>query len=136
MNENEKSKAHTAQTVLAEVASVLEGASGDVRSKLVSLLTDRVVTTRVELLDKALVKRKDLAKEVEKIRPKKVFNADGSEAPGTFTNEEFQSLKKAKDKLGHFDSALEQAFAGDAKGFEKLTQAMGNNPNSAPAPAE
>lgn len=112
----------TYQTVSAEVADFLGKSQGAVREALIQTLTNREVSRRVELLDKALVKRKELQKEIEKIRPKKVYNADGSEAVGTFTSEEFQSLKKAKEKFAKYEAALEKAFAGEASGFEHLSK--------------
>lgn len=112
----------THQTVSAEVADFLGKSQGAVREALVKSLTNREVARRVEALDKALVKRKELQKEIEKIRPKKVFNPDGTEAAGTFTSEEFQSLKKAKEKLAKFEGQLEKAFGGDASAFDNLSK--------------
>ena len=112
----------TYQTVSAEVAEFLGKSQGTVRDALVKTLTDREVSRRVEALDKALLKRRELQKEVEKIRPKKVYNADGTEAAGTFSQEEFSNLKKAKEKLAKFEAALEKAFAGDANAFDHLSK--------------
>ena len=112
----------THQSVSAEVADFLGKSQGTVRDALIQTLTSREISRRVELLDKALVKRKEMQKEIDKIKPKKVFNADGSEAAGTFTQEEFNSLKKAKEKLVKFEKALESAFQGEASGFDALSK--------------
>lgn len=141
MSQNEESKVSTSQGVLAEVADALKGSTGAVRSRLVSALTERELVKRVDLLDKAIVKRAQLQNEVNAIRPpgKKNFalGADGNmvEIQAVYTPEEVKKhkedtkayqkkLKEATDKLAKFDSALEAAFGAGPNGSEKLDEAF------------
>lgn len=127
MSQNEESKASTSQGVYAEVADALKSSPALVRSKLVVALTERELNKRVEMLDKALVKGKELEKEVLKIRPEDSYDAQGNKVPGNFTKAQFETLKKAKEKSDKFNAALEKAFAGD---FEKLSGLMSGKESS------
>lgn len=118
MSQNEESKASTTSSVLAEVASVLGTSSPDVRKRLVSVLTERELSKRVDLLDKGLAKVREFKREVDKIRPPVSFTADGTKVEGTFSKADFENLKKSKDKLAKLEAALEKAFAGQE--FDKL----------------
>jgi hypothetical protein len=108
----------TSVTVLAEVVDALKASAPDVRKRLVTALTERELVKRVDLLDKGLAKLKELKKEADKIRPKKMFDADGKELPGTFTGDEVKNLKKAKENVTKLENVLEKAFAGQE--FDKL----------------
>ena len=110
----------TGSSVLAEVADVLKGSSQGVRTRLVGALVERELSKRVDTLDKALVKRRELVKDLEKIRAEDTFDAEGTKVPGTFTKAQNEQRKKAKERLTKFDAALERAFAGE--GFDKLSQ--------------
>jgi len=139
MSQNEESKKSTGMAVIAEVADALASSAPTVRSRLVSALTERELSRRVDLLDKALVKRDQLQKEVYMVKKpgkpnNKVLHADGSvtETPATYTPEEYKkheedtkkynkALKEAQEKLGKFDALLESAFTEPSdKVFEKL----------------
>lgn len=140
MSQNEESKGSTGQAVLAEVAGALTASASDVRTRLVRALTERELARRVDVLDKALVKRDQLQKEVYKMKlpskpAVKILNADGSftEQPATYTAEEAKKhteeikayqkvLKEANEKLEKFDALMEEAFtAPTQKTFDKLT---------------
>lgn len=139
MSQNEDSKKSTGMAVIAEVADALATSAPTVRSRLVQVLTERELTKRVDLLDKALVKRDQLQKEIYMVKKpgkpnNKVIAADGSvtETPATYTPEEYKkleedtkkynkALKEAQDKLAKFDSLLENAFTEPSdKVFGKL----------------
>ena len=118
MSQNENSKTNAAQSVLVEVADALKASATTVRSRLVASLTEREVAKRVDMLDKALVKLREFKKDVDKVRPTDLFDADGNKVPGHFTKQQHEELKKAKEKLARLESAVEKAFAGE--GFDKL----------------
>ena len=122
MSQNESQKESTGNNVLAEVADVLKGSSGEVRKRLVNALTERELVKRVDILDKALLKRKDFVKEVDKIRPEKQYDLEGNEMPGNFTKAQHDQRKQAKEKLTKFDKLLENAFNG--QDFDKLSQML------------
>lgn len=119
MSQNEESKVSTHQAVLAEVADALKGSSEAVKGRLKAALVEREVVKRVDLLDKGLAKLRDLKGEVNKIRPPVSFQADGTKVEGTFSKADFESLKKAREKVTKLEAALEKAFAGQE--FDKLT---------------
>ena len=137
----ESNQTSTGAGVLAEVASALQGSTGEVRGRLVKALTERELVKRVDLLDKALVKRGQLQNELNAIRPpgKKNFALDANgnmvEVQAIYTPEEVKKhkeemkqhakkLKEATDKLANFDKALEAAFGAGPDGTEKLTEAF------------
>jgi hypothetical protein len=137
----ESNQTSTATGVLAEVATALAGAAGETRSRLVKALTERELVKRVDLLDKALVKRGQLQNELNAIRPpgKKAFvlQADGKmvEAQAVYTAEEKKKfdeemkqynkkLKEATEKLAKFEKVLESALVGDPNDAEGLTKAF------------
>jgi len=138
---NDSNQTSTGAGVLAEVATALQGSTGEVRGRLVKALTERELVKRVDLLDKALVKRAQLQNELNAIRPpsKKVFKlgADGKmqEVEAFYTQEEVKKhteetkqyakkLKEATEKLAKFDKALEAAFGAGPDGTEKLAEAF------------
>jgi hypothetical protein len=131
MSQNEELKApSTHQTVLAEVADALKGSNEAVKGRLKSALVEREVLKRVDLLDRGLAKLRDLKSEVNKIRPPVTFTADGGKVEGTFSKADFETLKKAKEKVSKLEAALEKAFQGQE--FDKLTNLVAGKE----APAE
>lgn len=118
MSQNENTKPSAAQGVLVEVADALRNSSQTVRSRLVTALTERELVKRVDLLDKGLAKLKEVKKEVDKIRPADMFDAEGNKVPGHFTKQQHEELKKAKEKFAKLEKAVEKAFAGEE--FDKL----------------
>lgn len=115
-------KINTAQTVIVEVANALQTSGSDVKGKLVSLLVDREITRRVGILDKALVKHKQLISETKKVANvpmTKTFTiVDGSPVesltPTPMTEAEMKAFtkanKEAKEKLEKFEKTLDSAF--------------------------
>lgn len=105
--------------VLVEVAESLKQSSPVVKDRLVSVLVERELVKRVDLLDKGLVKLRELKRDLDKIRPVDKFTADGQKVPGDFTKQEFETLKKAREKFTKLESALQKAFEGQE--FDKLS---------------
>ena len=140
-NSDTTSQPSTGANVLAEVADALKASSTEVRTRLVKALTERELVKRVDLLDKALVKRAQLQNEVNGIRPpgKKAFAlVDGQmkEVQAVYTAEEKKKhedemkqynkkLKEANEKLSKFDKLLETAFSGSADELEKAFAKLG-----------
>lgn len=118
MSQNEESKASIHQTVLAEVADALKGSNETVRARLKSALVEREVLKRVDLLDKGLLKLREAKNDLNKIRPPVSFQADGTKVEGTFSKADFESLKKAREKVAKLEAALEKALVGQE--FDKL----------------
>src|SRR5512144_704974 len=99
MSQSEESKKSTGMDVIAEVADALATSAPTVRAKLVEARVSRELSRRVDLLDKALVKRDQLFVDVKKLRPKMmcVLNEDGSstQVPQPVTPDEAKKFKKA-----------------------------------------
>lgn len=141
MSQNESSNPTTTGTsVLAEVATALQASTGEVRSRLVKALTERELVKRVDLLDKALVRRAQLQGELNNLRfpMKKHFKmVEGKmqEVEALYSQEEVKKfeeerkqfdkkVKDAQEKLAKFDKTLEAAFVGDPNDSEGLTKAF------------
>ena len=118
MSQSENTKQNVATSVLVEVADALKASPAVVRQRLVSSLLERELVKRVDMLDKGLSKMKELKKEVDKIRPADMFDTAGNKVPGNLTKQQYEELKKAKEKLNKLENALEKAFEGE--GFDKL----------------
>ena len=117
--------------VLNEVAERLKNSGPVVRESLINLMTNREVTRRMELLDKACAKHRELIKEANKARrpEKKGFKlVDGKmqEAETVFTKEEAdaysKAVKEAEEKLTKLEVAMAKAL--DDNSWEKLTETV------------
>lgn len=126
------------ETVLEEVVNALGSSGDEVRNRLVSTLVEREVVKRVDLLDKALVRRAQLTVEVKKIRaPKRYKLEEGKmvEVDAILTKEEAETytktLREASEKLENFDKALEIAITKPTKeAYEKLAKLLGGENKS------
>lgn len=141
MSQNNDTKQSTGATVLAEVAAALGASAGDVRTRLVKALTERELVKRVDLLDKALVKRAQLANELRAIQPpgkkafalvdgkmvevQAVYSPDEKKKHDEDTKQYNKKLKEANEKLAKFDSLLETAFSGAPEELEKAFAKLG-----------
>lgn len=110
-----------ASSLLAEVADRVKGSAPQVRAQLLDNMVSRELAKRVDTLDKALQKRTELARDLNKVnRPdQETFNADGSTATQSYTKARLEEIKKAKEALSKLDNAIEKAFTGD---FQKLNE--------------
>ncbi len=127
-----KATSSTTTSVLAEVADALKASPDAVKSRVRDLLVEREVSKRVELLDKGLAKLREFKNEVNKVRPPVSYTADGTKVEGNFSKADFETLKKAKEKLAKLEGDLEKAFAGQE--FDKLAGLVGGK--EAPAETE
>lgn len=93
---------------------------------------EREITKRVELLDKGLGKLRELKGEINKIRPPVSYTLDGTKVEGNLSKQDFESLKKLRERLAKLEGALEKAFAGQE--FDKLAGLVGGK--EAPAETE
>lgn len=109
----------TTSSVLAEVANALEGSPEQIKSRVRDLLVEREVSKRVDLLDKGLAKLRELKREVEKVRVPVSYTLDGQKVEGTLSKQDFEALKKAKEKVAKLEAAMEKAWQG--KEFDKLS---------------
>ena len=120
MSQNSDTKESMHSTVVAEVASRLGSATDLVKGRLVDALVERELVKRVDLLDKGMAKLRELQREVNKVRPKKIFDAETLKEVqvATLSAEEAKVLRAAREKVTKLETALEKAFAGQE--FDKL----------------
>jgi len=109
--------------VLEAVRVKLEGAPEEVKSKLVDLLVTREINYRVDLLDQALAKLKDLKKELMKVHPdQEHYTSDGVKSL-TYSKAKFEEKKKLEDKIEKLDTAIENAMS-SPNSFTKLAETL------------
>lgn len=106
---------------LAEVQERIKSSPEVVKAKLIARLADREIDSRVELMDKALVKLDDLRKEVYKAKADQVtFNEDGTKTAETYSKAALDARNKAKEELDKWEQMIEKALVeGD---FSKLKE--------------
>jgi hypothetical protein len=109
--------------VLGEVSDLLKNSSEKVKERLVSTLVEREIASRVDLLDKALVKLKEAKKELDKIKPDiETFDEQGNKQAGQFSKAKWEEKKKATENKEKLEKAVEAALSGES--FDKLRDLM------------
>jgi len=96
--------------------------SGVIRKRVVEALVEEEVTTRADLLTKALAKRKAQQKELDKIKPDHcTFNEDGSPAQQHWSKAKLGERAKAAKALNKIDKAINAAVNNaDYEGVKKI----------------
>lgn len=108
--------------VKAEVAGKEE--TGSIRKRVVEVLVEEEVSTRADLLTKALSKRKAQAMELNKIRPDQcTFNEDGSPAQQKWSKAKLGERDKVQKVLSKIDKVINAAVLNaDYEGLKKIAQ--------------
>lgn len=113
----------TTVDLLSQVSDAVKDSSELVRKRLVDALVDRELTSRVDLLDKALTKLKDAKKEVDKLRPDvETFDETGAKVTSHYSKAKLEERKKAVEAKEKLEKAVEQALSGES--FDKLKELM------------
>lgn len=109
-----------AVAVLSEISDRVKQSGGQVRQLLVDNLVSKEVNERVDLLNKGLTKRIEADREVKKASKPDVeaFDASGKSVSCSFSKQQVEALKKAREQLGKLDNALDKALADND--FSKL----------------
>jgi hypothetical protein len=103
---------------LAEVADKIKNSAPEVQEKLISLLTEREITLRVNLLDKAFGELKTLQTDMYKLKAdQESFNEAGEVIARTFSKARLDERKKLQEKLEKLENSIGKALEGD---FSKL----------------
>lgn len=123
MSQNSEVKDSTTNNVLVAVADALNGSPNELQQRVKTLLVERELSKRVELLDKGMAKLRELKRELDKIRPPVSYTLDGTKVEGNFSKTEFESLKLAREKVSKLEAVLEKAWAGQE--FDKLAGLVG-----------
>jgi hypothetical protein len=106
--------------LLQDIASMLEDA--DVRGRLLDVLVEREIQSRIELLDGALKKRAEQLIELRKAEKGDQVQYDeyGAEVGRTFSKDKFEALKKTREGLAKTEKAIEDGLGGDFKKLKEL----------------
>lgn len=114
-----------AVTVLKDVADKIDASGPIVRERVVSLLVEREVATRTDVLDKALVKRTEIERELRKIKPDiEAFDVEGKVVRQDYSKARFEELKKKREELERIEKALDKALVDND--FSKLKEVVGS----------
>lgn len=85
--------------------------AGTIRSRVVDQLVEEEIGRRADLLAKVFAVREQTARDLDKLRPDQVFyNDKGEKVNETFSKAKFEERKKATEKLGKIDKALDKAI--------------------------
>lgn len=101
-----------ATAILADVAATIQSSSHEkVTGNLKTLLVDRELQARVELADKALTKKSEAKKELDKLVADNV-QVDGESGKETknFTQARWKERQKALDTFNKLEAALDAAL--------------------------
>jgi cell pole-organizing protein PopZ len=107
-------KQHKAIEVLADIAERVRNSNEAVTTAYVDKCVHLAVTERVELLDKAMVKRDGLVRELRKNEKPDVetYNADGSIATASYSKDRLSTNHKTKADLEKLETAIDEALGG------------------------
>lgn len=106
-----------------KVTETLISSNSKVTDRVVDLLVEQELASRVLILQKALKKRPELSGKVKSSEKGDIetYNLDGSVAASTFSKPKLEEHKKAKKDLAEFDAALNLALEkADWKSLKKI----------------
>lgn len=105
-----------ATAILADVAATIQSTShAKVTGDLKTLLVDRELQARVELADKALSKKMEAKKELDKLTADNVqVDGETGKETKTFTKARWQERQKALDNFNKLEAALDAALEDNA----------------------
>jgi hypothetical protein len=109
-----------ATELLSEVADTIKNSTTAVRSRLKDALVEREVASRVDILDKALLKIREVRKEVQKMKPDQVSFDAGGQKIETWSKAAHEAKVKADESLGKLEGAFTAAMLGE--NFDKLRE--------------
>jgi hypothetical protein len=117
MSENEnqgqpESKESVASGLLATVAERVKGSNPEVQQRYIDTLVEKEVSSRVDLLDKAMQKRFQCLTELNKVNRADIeaFDSEGKLAHGHFSKERLKAIKDAKENLAKIEGQIEKAL--------------------------
>jgi len=112
-------KPHTTQ-VLAAVADKIRTSGEAVRDRVVNSMVEKKLAQRAELVEKALIKLKDVGNELKKLGPDQEHYVEGNDKPvRTYSKQRKDDKKKAEENKAKLERALETVLSGkDEKGAD------------------
>lgn len=104
--------------LLSEVAETIKNSSSAIRSRLKDTLVEREVSSRVDLLDRGLLKLREARAEIKKMKPDQVSFDGGGQKTETWSKDAHEKKVKAEEQVEKLEKAIELALSGDS--FDKL----------------
>jgi chaperonin cofactor prefoldin len=113
----------TSTDILELVKTKVNASSEAVKTKLVDRLVNLEVSARIDMVEQALNKVKELKTAFDKIKPdQEIYSEDGTKTL-SFTKAKFEEKNKSKEKLAKLETALD-AYLSTGESFSKLADAM------------
>lgn len=109
-----------ATELLSEVAETIKNSATAVRSRLKDTLVEREIASRVDILDKALIKIREAKKEFQKMKPDQVSFDAGGQKIETWSKLAHDNKTKAEGDLAKLEDAFAKAMIGEQ--FDKLRE--------------
>lgn len=122
-NENSEEKTSAVTDLLTEVATKIGESTPAVKDRVRDMLVEREVAKRVETLEKAVAKRRDLTKAFNKVNraDNVVEDAEGKVLMAGYTDARRKEIKKAREQLEKLEKAIEAAMtSADGGAWGKL----------------
>lgn len=120
--------------LLASVTDKIKSIRPAVRERVVASMVEKELVSRADTLERALVKLKDCAKEIAKIKPdQETYTLDENKKPVKsvcFSKAKYEELKKAEEKRDGIEAMIETVLSSkteDGKlkeAFNKLAEAL------------
>lgn len=82
---------------------------GEVKNRVINQLVEAELVKRTDILSRAIAKREELSKAIEKIQPETTYSLDGKEVNRVYTKAKLDERNKAQAKLDKMDKAIEKA---------------------------
>lgn len=112
-----------ASTLLTKVSESIKNSNDVVKERLTSLLVEREIVARVELLDKALAKLSEAKKELGKLKPDQTSIAGDGTKTETYSKEQYKKREDVKENLDKLNAAVQTAMLGEGpEPFKKLKE--------------
>ena len=113
------------QKIHDAVAGKLVGTGTAVLDKVVALMVEKKIQTRVDLVSNTLTEIGKLEKEFKKLKPDVVtFDETGKKLTESYTQAVVKQRTENRDRVNKLNSALEKAL--DEDNWEPLTNVSGN----------
>lgn len=117
---NESNQSNIAGDLLKDVSDVLSSSIGTVRSRFKDMLVERAISSRVDTLDKGIIKVQEAERELRKVKPDLIsISSDGTRSEN-WSKEQYEKKAKAEETLQKLRNAVERALSGE--GFDKLSE--------------
>lgn len=100
--------------LLNQVADAIKNSDKTVQDKFTSLLVDKEINARVDMLDKAFTQLKETQSNLKKCKPdQQSLDGSGKVVSETYTKAKFEERKKLMDQADLLEKMINKALSGD-----------------------